>query len=160
MTRATFLPMLAATLFLGACEQDYTYHDLAGNDGLLRFNLSFTNETAVDLDLHVHTPDGSEIYYGNPLAAGGQLDVDCFCGVENCASGPNENIYWDYGGTAAAGTYSVSVEYYGACESDVLATSEYTLRVLQSGDIVAEYMGVLGYLETNQYSHVQNVAAD
>ena len=160
MPRCKLFSLLFVVFASAACEQDQTFIDLAGNDGLLRFNLAFTNEANVDLDLHVVPPDGSEIYYGNTEAAGGQLDVDCFCGVDNCTSGPSENIYWDYGGVAPAGTYGVSVQYYGACDGGTVGSSEYTLRVLQSGDVVAEYMGVLGYLDVADYSHVQEAAAD
>ncbi|TNE91210.1 MAG: hypothetical protein EP330_06075 [Deltaproteobacteria bacterium] len=153
--RHTTLAMLLTTLAATGCEREYNYVDLAGEDGVLRFNLQFTNPEQVDLDLHVVAPDGSEIFYAEPSAAGGQLDVDCFCGEGNCPQGPNENIYWDYAGEAPPGTYVARIEYYGTCDGSTTAESEFTLRVLQSGDIVAEYVGVLGYLGFAEYTHVE-----
>lgn len=149
-TAASLLFLLAAT----GCEQEFGYIDLAGEDGVLRFNLEFTNEANVDLDLHVVAPDGSHIYYAEKEGAGGRLDVDCFCGEGNCDNGPNENIFWDYSGEAPPGTYEVRVEYYGICDVAV-EPSEYTLRIMQSGRVVDEFLGALGYLETVSYTHVE-----
>lgn len=87
----------------------------AGNAGNPRFNLQFDNHTNVDLDLHVRTPAGVEIYYGRKLdsSSGGQLDLDCLCG--NCANGPNENIYWPLERPSPRGKYRFWVRYYRAC---------------------------------------------
>jgi hypothetical protein len=112
---------------------------IQGNPGNPRFNLQFTNGTKTDLDLHVLTPDGSEIYYGIPQGQGGQLDVDCLCGI--CPNGPNENIYWTEG-TAPHGTYKFWVEYYGDCEGTG-ASSDYTLRVMKNSQVLNTYNGTL-----------------
>lgn len=157
--RRAQLALCLAALASSGCERDYNYIDLAGQDGVLRFNLQFTNPDLVDLDLHVFAPDGSEIWYANKEAAGGQLDVDCFCGEGNCPQGPNENIYWDYSGEAPPGSYLARVEYYGSCDGSTTPESEFTLRVLQSGDVVAEYLGVLGYLGSAEYTHVEQAPA-
>ena len=39
--------------------------------------ITLTWDTRDDLDLHVHTPDGSEIYYGRTRANGGYIVVAC-----------------------------------------------------------------------------------
>lgn len=112
---------------------------LSGNPGNPRFNLQFSNGSNVDLDLHVRTPNNSEIYFGNSSAQNGSLDVDCICG--SCGTTGNENIFWT-NGTAPSGTYKVWVYYYGDCGSST-ATSNYTLRVMQNSTIVATYSGTL-----------------
>lgn len=121
---------------------------LAGNPGNPRFNLQFTNGNNVDLDLHVRTPNNSEIYYANPSAQSGSLDVDCICG--SCGTTGNENIFWT-NGTAPSGTYKVWVYYYGDCGNSS-ATSTYTLRVLQNSTVVATYTGTLS--ASNRTSNV------
>jgi uncharacterized protein YfaP (DUF2135 family) len=65
---------------------------LLEQDGNSGFNLQFSNPDNVDLDLYVRTFSGAVISYLNRSADQGALDVDCLCG--NCASGPNENIFW------------------------------------------------------------------
>lgn len=156
MRTAQLLIILATAITSSACQKDYEIVDLAGRDGILRFNLSFDNELDVDLDLHVTSPMGDEIYYAEPEGiSGGQLDVDCFCGEDNCLDGPAENIYWDYGGEAPEGTYEITVNYYGPCDLTE-QESNYTLRVLKAGAVVTEHTGTLtGTFESDSYTHVQ-----
>ena len=111
---------------------------LSGNPGNPRFNLQFTNGNNVDLDIHVRTPNNTEIYFANPSGQGGSLDVDCICG--SCGTTGNENIFWT-DGTAPGGTYKVWVYYYGNCGAG--ASSTYTLRVMQNSTVVATYTGTL-----------------
>ena len=75
-----------------------------------------------DLDLHVSTPDGSEIYYSNREAGGGYLDVDANVGGRTMDN-PVENIYFD---SPSAGTYSVWIEDYSD-RTD--GTTSYLVRV-------------------------------
>lgn len=152
-------------LFATGCKQEYDVTGLAGQDGALRFNLTFTNQDAVDLDLHVVTPAGDEVYYLTPSdASGGALDVDCYC--SSCADGPNENIFWAYQGGAPAGAYQVSVHYYIACSGydygyyDTGATdtpgaaSDYTLRFLVGGEVVETHAGTLDTQDqTDSYTY-------
>lgn len=50
-------------------------------------------ETSDDIDLHVVTPSGTEIYYSNPTGpGGGELDVDMQ--VETIVEHPVENVYF------------------------------------------------------------------
>ena len=71
----------------------------------LRVVLSW-DSGGTDLDLHVVSPDGQHVYYGNRLGAnGGALDVDVTTGY-----GPE--IYANP--TPPAGTYHVYVNYFGS----------------------------------------------
>jgi hypothetical protein len=64
-----------------------------------------------DLDLHVVTPKGEEIFFGRKVATcGGELDVDRNAGGPQTRE-PVENIRWAKG-TAAPGKYLVYVQNY------------------------------------------------
>jgi hypothetical protein len=68
-----------------------------------------------DLDLHVVTPAGREIFYGDPKSpCGGELDVDR--NVHGETTKPVENIRWATG-DANRGNYRVFVRNYGFHES-------------------------------------------
>jgi uncharacterized protein YfaP (DUF2135 family) len=141
-----FLFLLAGSL-LFACDTEDDDSDgsgggsttLVGQDGNPRFNLQFTNADNVDLDLYVKTPNGTLVYYGNRSGQGGTLDVDCLC--DNCASGPNENIYW-VNGTAPTGQYEYWVNYYGDCGTNG-SSSSFTLRVIKNGTVLTTKTGTL-----------------
>ncbi len=97
------------------CASDETCVD--GNcvgQGDLRFTMRWSAET--DVDLHVMTPTGTEIYYSNTSADGGTLDHDDTSG----GSGSVENVFFvdplpgtyefwafNYGGSSAAVPYSI-----------------------------------------------------
>ena len=72
-----------------------------------KVNISLGWKTSDDLDLHVVTPNGQEIYYNNKSADGGVLDVDMQ--VSNIVASPAEHI--DFA-TPHSGKYSVSVVNY------------------------------------------------
>jgi hypothetical protein len=78
-------------------------------DGVdMRFSLIWQNRN--DLDLHIKTPSGFEIFYGSKVATcGGELDVDQNIRGENPK--PVENTRWAKG-TCPRGTYEVWVENY------------------------------------------------
>ena len=113
--------------------------DIKGTAGNPRFNLTFTNEANVDMDLHVLTPNGTELYYNNSSGDFGALDVDCKCG--DCPQGPNENIYFTPG-SAPTGHYKFWVEYFGAC-SGADQPSNFTLRLMRNNDVLQTYSGTL-----------------
>lgn len=59
-----------------------------------------------DVDLYVFEPDGSHVYYANPLGTSGYLDYD-----DVTSRGP-EHYYVVNCESLATGTYRVSVNYY------------------------------------------------
>jgi hypothetical protein len=73
-------------------------------EGTLRFTATWNADT--DLDLHVRTPLGNEIYYGNRSADGGTLDADS-C-VSGCAKG-TESVFFEI---APPGAYDVWVRNF------------------------------------------------
>ena len=72
-----------------------------------KITVSMLWATTDDVDLHVITPDGTEIYYGNPQAAGGELDVDMQ--VSEFVAHPIENIYFE---EPERGTYKVFIHNF------------------------------------------------
>ena len=135
--------MLTALTAAPGCQKDpeeAPLPQLAGTPGNPRFNLQFTNEENVDLDLYVKTPNGTIIYWNNSSGQGGELDVDCNC--FGCSTGPNENIYW-VPGTAPTGTYQFWVKYFDKCGTGSNATSDYTLRVINGNNVLESYTGTL-----------------
>lgn len=93
-------------------------------EGDLRFTLRWSAET--DVDLHVTTPAGSEIYYSNTSADGGTLDHDDTSG----GPGSVENVFFV---DPAGGTYEFWAVNYGGSSAPVpytieAATPDGTLR--------------------------------
>jgi uncharacterized protein YfaP (DUF2135 family) len=82
--------------------------NLEGNSGKLRIHLEW--KTIDDLDLHLNTPDGQEIYYSKKevICNGlrGYLDVDANAGSPY-RTDPQENIFWEEG--MPEGDFTVSV---------------------------------------------------
>jgi uncharacterized protein YfaP (DUF2135 family) len=113
--------------------------EMHGQEGDPRFNLRFTNSENANLDIHVQTPDGTDIYQGNRSGQGGELDLDCLC--SEFPTSPSENVYWQPG-TATAGTYKIWVEYFDSC-TGTKAPSNFTLRVMTNGNTVKKYSGTL-----------------
>lgn len=99
--------------------------------GTLQITLTFDMDT--DLDLHVLTPSGAEIYYGLRLADGGELDVDqC---VTTCGAGVHvENVF--FLGEAPTGPYQA-----WAINFDGRASGNFTLDV--SGATTGTLSGAL-----------------
>ncbi|MGB5944260.1 MAG: hypothetical protein WBG71_15350 [Leeuwenhoekiella sp.] len=124
---------------------------LVGQDGNPRFNLQFTNSENVDLDLYVRTPSGEVIYFNNPTADKGELDVDCEC--ISCPQGPNENIYWE-NGTAPSGEYQFWVEHFESCGGGD-AASQFTLRVIRNGRVMDTKTGNLSSGSSNVWTWTQ-----
>lgn len=84
-----------------------------------------------DLDLVITCPDGALLYYGNPSACGGQLDVDRNAG-ETLTAEPVENIFWP-GGQAPAGVYKVAVKYYARRDPTLPPATAFQVRLLKDG---------------------------
>ena len=90
------------------------FGDVCVQQGLFRVSLSWM--AFADFDLHVRTPDGSEISYQNPSSDDGYLDLDD-CVLGECTnSGPHiENIYFN--AAALSGTYEVWVQNFDGGEA-------------------------------------------
>ena len=125
---------------------------LVGEKGNPRFNLSFTNEENVDMDLYVQDPEGNVVSWDNDSSpTGGQLDVDCNC--YGCSQGPTENIYWPFGNnTAPKGTYTFWVEYFDYCSSP--SSSSYTIKVLSGNTLKATQTGTLSSGSSAHFTYV------
>lgn len=107
--------------------------------GNLRVSLAFSVDA--DFDLHVVTPGGFEIFYGDKVGNGGTLDVDqCItpCGTEPHA----ENIVFD--DTALSGEYEVWVENFGG-----RAAGDFSIEVV--GDVTAAFEGSLPASDTADF---------
>jgi hypothetical protein len=101
--------------------------------GTLRVSLAF--DVVSDFDLHVLTPLGNEIYYGNRSIDGGTLDVDQ-CVGNGCEAGIThvENIVFD--ATAPTGTYEVWVVNFNGG-----GAGAFTIEV--AGDVNQTFTGSL-----------------
>lgn len=84
----------------------------AAGSNLLQASLNWSHP--VDLDIHVETPEGDDIYWANRTGPnGGQLDLDsnAGCSIDGIN---NENITWS--STApTAGNYVVRLNLWSAC---------------------------------------------
>jgi len=109
--------------------------------------VSLSWDTASDVDLHVVTPDGWEIYYGNTTDSnGGQLDLDsnASCTIDNIN---NENIFWP-AGQSPQGEYEVSAEMYADCETGGASGTVTITSCGSDNPIVHEFsLGATGDLE-------------
>ena len=105
-------------------ELDDVLNSLGAGTGEITISMLWDSDD--DLDLHVGTPDGSEICYSNSEAGGGYLDVDANVGGRTMDN-PVENIYFESPDT---GAYSVWIEDYSD-RTD--ATTNYLVRVTVGG---------------------------
>ena len=97
-----------------------------------------------DLDLHVFTPTGAEIYFGNRHADGGHLDVDMNAGG-GTSKEPVENVFFgdaDKGIQAMKGKYKVVVQNYGYHDRERNSSFAVPFRVVvrKNGE-ASEYRG-------------------
>lgn len=93
------------------------------------FQVSMNWIHPIDLDLHVRTPSGEEIYYGNRSVDGGTLDLDSnpACNIDGIN---NENVTWTTE-KPPCGTYEVVVSVWSAC--NVTGPFPYTVTIVQGG---------------------------
>lgn len=142
---------LASCLLLFGCSEDEDILEtLEGEPGNPRFNLKFDNELEVDLDLHVLTPLGEHIYFGDPYSSsGGALDIDCICAC------PDENIFFPLDDSAPKGTYKYWVNFYDDCSFGSI--SNFTVRVIKGNRIITTKEGTLRTVNDNsiiwEYEH-------
>ena len=105
--------------------------------GDIRVSLLWNNRN--DLDLHVITPRGEEIFYGRARdSTGGFLDVDM--NVQGETTKPVENIFWPEG-KAPQGSYRVFVQNYGFHE---IERSPTTFQVeIKNGNAYSTFEGTV-----------------
>ncbi len=82
-----------------------TLVEMGAERGVIEIALGW--QTADDLDLHVQTPGGEEIYFANKSAGGGKLDVDMQ--VSEIVASPAEHVTFP---APAPGVYKVWVVDY------------------------------------------------
>jgi hypothetical protein len=116
------------------------FNEFCVGSGTLRISLAFEIDT--DLDLHVETPLGSEIYYGNRSADGGTLDVDqC---VSSCGTGSHvENVVFD--DNAPPGNYTVHVRNFNG-----RAGGAFTVEV--AGTVNRSFSGTLPASDSEDFT--------
>jgi hypothetical protein len=98
--------------------------------------ISVSWDSPSDVDLHVITPSGDEIYYGNQSAAGGTLDLDsnAGCSIDNVN---NENVTWP-SGASPSGTYTVLVDYWSSCDAPL---TNYVVTINVAGRASQVFQG-------------------
>jgi uncharacterized protein YfaP (DUF2135 family) len=117
------------------CAEDQTcFEGTCVGTGQFRVSLSWT--VVSDFDLHVLTPSGIEIWYGEPEVAAGYLDVDdCVGGGCRDNEGVHvENVFFNAG--AERGTYKVWIVNF-----DGAGGGEFNLEV--DGNATAQFSGNL-----------------
>jgi hypothetical protein len=115
----------------------------------IRASLLWNNRN--DLDLHVITPSGERIYYGNKQSrCGGWLDVDM--NVRGETTKPVENIRWATG-KAPAGRYRVIVRNY-AFHQKKQSETRFQLELEVDGKI-QQFKGSCAAKKTGESSDVE-----
>ena len=101
-----------------------------------------------DLDLHVITPAGNEIFFDNPSADSGTLDQDDIPIIDGFPDRTDwvENIFFPIDGSAPSGTYTYFVHNFSE-QGD--SADPWELRVLVGNEIVVTQTGLLG---NNEFS--------
>lgn len=109
-----------------------TVNTQAGSSDQIQVSLNWN--APVDLDLHLETPDGEDIYYGNTaVESGGELDLDSNAGCsEPLDRVDNENITWG-DATPPSGEYVVRVDLWSAC--DYNSPIPFVVTVNNGGDV-------------------------
>ncbi len=122
-------------------EETVTY-----GTGVFQATLNWVNNvgSTTDYDLHLTTPNGSEVYFSNKKADGFELDRDVISNIGNCT----ENIY-SISETLPAGTYKVRVHHFGGATG-----RSYNCRVIINGRVVRSYTGVTdsGYQDISSFT--------
>lgn len=85
-------------------------------EGALRVSLSWSNSD--DLDLHLHGPKSSHIWYRDRVANGARLDLDMNGMDKHDANNPVENIIWADENKIDEGIYKIVVNQYSQRMTD------------------------------------------
>lgn len=102
-------------------------------EGALRISLAWSN--ADDLDLHMRTPRGDHLYYGNPRGWGAYLDLDMNGMDKHDDLNPVENIIFEREDQIPEGIYEVWVNQYNVRSRDRVG---FTLQ-LEHGNTTLEF---------------------
>jgi hypothetical protein len=130
----------------GECGGGECFQGICVGQGALRFSLSWNADT--DYDLHVLTPSGVEIWFGNSVAAGGVLDVDdCISGICRVPGGPHvENIFFDE--EPESGTYTYWVHNW-----DQYIADEFEIEVVTESGVQERESDVLTVAPPAESTH-------
>ena len=109
---------------------DDLLHNAGAKEGIITISMLWS--TTDDMDLHVITPSGDEIFYGNPMAGGGELDVDMQVN-EPYVSNPVENIYFT---APEHGTYKIYIHNF---TNRTVEDTRVLVRVKIAGRQTKEY---------------------
>jgi hypothetical protein len=102
--------------------------------GIPTFRLIWTGDD--DLDLHVLTPAGNEIYFGNPEADSGVLDQD---DIPNEERDWVENVFFPSDGSAPPGTYTYWVVQFH--QTGAADANRWELQVLDRETVIQSESG-------------------
>jgi hypothetical protein len=126
----------ANTVYDVACDSGQrAVNGTCVGEGSLEFTLTW--DRPGDLDLHVVTPAGHEIYYGLRSADGGTLDVD-----DTMHTGP-ENVFWS--SAPPPGNYIVCVVPFA-----ISTPVNYVVTVRRNGAMVQQWTGLRMATSGNQ----------
>lgn len=102
-------------------------------EGALRISLAWSNGD--DLDLHMRTPRGDHLYYGNRRGSGAYLDLDMNGMDKHDDLNPVENIIFEREDQIQEGIYKVWVNQYNVRSRDRIG---FTLQ-LEHGNTMLEF---------------------
>lgn len=102
-------------------------------EGALRISLAWNNGD--DLDLHMRTPRGEHLYFGNRRAGGAYLDLDMNGMDKHDDLNPVENIIFERESQIEEGIYKVWVNQYNVRSRDRIG---FTLE-LEHGNTTLEF---------------------
>lgn len=102
-------------------------------EGALRISLAWNNPD--DLDLHMRTPRGEHLYFGNRRAGGAYLDLDMNGMDKHDDLNPVENIIFERESQIEEGIYKVWVNQYNVRSRDRIG---FTLE-LEHGNTTLEF---------------------
>lgn len=102
-------------------------------EGALRVSLAWSNGD--DLDLHMRTPRGDHLYYGNRRGSGAYLDLDMNGMDKHDDLNPVENIIFEREDQIQEGIYKVWVNQYNVRSRDRIG---FTLQ-LEHGNTTLEF---------------------
>lgn len=102
-------------------------------EGALRISLAWSNGD--DLDLHMRTPRGDHLYYGNRRGSGAYLDLDMNGMDKHDDLNPVENIIFERENDIQEGIYKVWVNQYNVRSRDRIG---FTLQ-LEHGNTTLEF---------------------